>query len=119
MAVCLARRHDGVDRYTHPVPLLREGRKQLDLIIGEGPAARSVRIDLQPFTLVGATTRAGLVTTPLRDRFGIPLRLIFYTHRELEEIVRRGRSVPIPTRWTTTNEVSRSGKQSATKVVLL
>jgi Holliday junction DNA helicase RuvB len=56
---------------------------QLDLIIGEGPAARSVRIDLQPFTLVGATTRAGLVTTPLRDRFGIPLRLVFYTHAEL------------------------------------
>jgi Holliday junction DNA helicase RuvB len=66
---------------------------QLDLIIGEGPAARSVRIDLQPFTLVGATTRAGLVTTPLRDRFGIPLRLVFYTHAELEEIVARGARV--------------------------
>ena len=52
---------------------------QLDLIIGEGPAARSVRIDLPPFTLVGATTRLGLLTTPLRDRFGIPLRLKFYT----------------------------------------
>ena len=52
---------------------------QLDLIIGEGPAARSVRIDLPPFTLVGATTRAGLLATPLRDRFGIPLRLVFYT----------------------------------------
>ncbi|OFX14288.1 MAG: Holliday junction DNA helicase RuvB [Alphaproteobacteria bacterium RIFOXYD12_FULL_60_8] len=62
---------------------------QLDLIIGEGPAARSVRIDLQPFTLVGATTRAGLLTTPLRDRFGIPLRLDFYAPEELEKIVRR------------------------------
>jgi Holliday junction DNA helicase RuvB len=63
---------------------------QLDLIIGEGPAARSVRIDLPPFTLVGATTRAGLLATPLRDRFGIPLRLIFYTPAELEQIVTRG-----------------------------
>jgi len=63
---------------------------QLDLIIGEGPAARSVRIDLAPFTLVGATTRAGLLTTPLRDRFGIPLRLVFYTAEELEMIVSRG-----------------------------
>ncbi|HET9019435.1 MAG TPA: Holliday junction branch migration DNA helicase RuvB, partial [Acetobacteraceae bacterium] len=63
---------------------------QLDLIIGEGPAARSVRIDLAPFTLVGATTRAGLLATPLRDRFGIPLRLIFYTAEELRLIVARG-----------------------------
>jgi Holliday junction DNA helicase RuvB len=63
---------------------------QLDLIIGEGPAARSVRIDLAAFTLVGATTRAGLLATPLRDRFGIPLRLVFYTPQELELIVRRG-----------------------------
>ena len=63
---------------------------QLDLIIGEGPAARSVRIDLAPFTLVGATTRAGLLATPLRDRFGIPLRLIFYTPEELQLIVARG-----------------------------
>ncbi|GAB4186138.1 MAG: Holliday junction branch migration DNA helicase RuvB [Thalassobaculales bacterium] len=63
---------------------------QLDLIIGEGPAARSIRIDLPPFTLVGATTRAGLITTPLRERFGIPLRLTFYTPDELEGIVRRG-----------------------------
>jgi Holliday junction DNA helicase RuvB len=63
---------------------------QLDLIIGEGPAARSVRIDLAPFTLVGATTRAGLLATPLRDRFGIPLRLIFYTPEELRLIVARG-----------------------------
>ncbi|OSQ38754.1 Holliday junction branch migration DNA helicase RuvB [Thalassospira mesophila] len=63
---------------------------QLDLIIGEGPAARSVRIDLPPFTLVGATTRSGLLTTPLRDRFGIPLRLRFYEPEELVEIVARG-----------------------------
>jgi holliday junction DNA helicase RuvB len=62
----------------------------LDLIIGEGPAARSVRIDLAPFTLVGATTRAGLLATPLRDRFGIPLRLVFYTPAELRLIVTRG-----------------------------
>src|SRR5213075_1293129 len=57
---------------------------QLDLIIGEGPAARSIRIDLPPFTLVGATTRSGLITTPLRERFGIPLRLSFYTPAELD-----------------------------------
>jgi Holliday junction DNA helicase RuvB len=61
----------------------------LDLVIGEGPAARTVRIDLQPFTLVGATTRMGLLTTPLRDRFGIPTRLQFYTDDELYEIVSR------------------------------
>lgn len=66
---------------------------QLDLIIGEGPAARSVRIDLAKFTLVGATTRSGLLTTPLRDRFGIPVRLNFYEAAELEEIVRRGARV--------------------------
>ncbi|MDP7625399.1 MAG: Holliday junction branch migration DNA helicase RuvB [Rhodospirillales bacterium] len=62
---------------------------QLDLVIGEGPAARSVRIDLQPFTLVGATTRSGLITTPLRDRFGIPLRLSFYDVDELQDIISR------------------------------
>ena len=66
---------------------------QLDLIIGEGPAARSVKIDLAPFTLVGATTRAGLLTNPLRDRFGIPLRLNFYSESELEKIVVRGARV--------------------------
>ncbi|MBN9531392.1 MAG: Holliday junction branch migration DNA helicase RuvB [Alphaproteobacteria bacterium] len=66
---------------------------QLDLIIGEGPAARSVRIDLPPFTLVGATTRRGLLTTPLRDRFGIPLALEFYEIDELELIVKRGARV--------------------------
>src|SRR5436189_4156015 len=66
---------------------------QLDLIIGEGPAARSVRIDLAKFTLVGATTRTGLLTTPLRDRFGIPVRLDFYSDEELLEIVHRGARV--------------------------
>ena len=66
---------------------------QLDLIIGEGPAARSVKIDLAKFTLVGATTRAGLLTNPLRDRFGIPMRLNFYTEAELELIVKRGARV--------------------------
>jgi holliday junction DNA helicase RuvB len=66
---------------------------QLDLIIGAGPAARSVKIDLAQFTLIGATTRAGLLTTPLRDRFGIPVRLNFYTVPELESIVRRGARV--------------------------
>jgi len=66
---------------------------QLDLIIGEGPAARSIRIDLAPFTLVGATTRSGLITRPLRERFGIPLRLVFYEPVELEMIVSRGARV--------------------------
>jgi len=66
---------------------------QLDLIIGEGPAARSVKIELAPFTLIGATTRAGLLTNPLRDRFGIPIRLGFYSDKELEEIVTRGARV--------------------------
>ena len=64
--------------------------RALDLMIGEGPSARSVRIDLPPFTLVGATTRQGLLTTPLRDRFGIPVRLNFYTVPELERVVTRG-----------------------------
>lgn len=63
---------------------------QLDIIIGEGPSARSMRIDLQPFTLIGATTRSGLLSTPLRERFGIPMRLDFYTHEELKKIVLRG-----------------------------
>lgn len=66
---------------------------QLDLMIGEGPAARSVRIDLPKFTLVGATTRAGLLTNPLRDRFGIPVRLNFYSVSELELVVGRGARV--------------------------
>lgn len=68
-------------------PAMEDGK--LDLIIGEGPAARSVQIDLVPFTLVGATTRSGLLTNPLRDRFGIPLRLEFYTAQELTQIVNR------------------------------
>ena len=62
---------------------------QLDLMIGEGPAARSIRMDLPKFTLIGATTRAGLLTAPLRDRFGIPMRLEFYTEKELEYIIKR------------------------------
>jgi Holliday junction DNA helicase RuvB len=66
---------------------------QLDLIIGEGPAARSVRIDLPPFTLIGATTRSGLITRPLRERFGIPVRLVFYEADELQQIVERGARV--------------------------
>src|SRR5437868_1533749 len=66
---------------------------ELDLIIGEGPSARSVKIGLQPFTLIGATTRSGLLTTPLRDRFGIPIRLSFYETEELIEIVARGARV--------------------------
>ncbi|MBP9692868.1 MAG: Holliday junction branch migration DNA helicase RuvB [Alphaproteobacteria bacterium] len=63
---------------------------KLDLMIGEGPAARSVQIDLPPFTLVGATTRSGLISSPLRDRFGIPVRLIFYTPEELQDVLLRG-----------------------------
>src|ERR1041384_3831057 len=66
---------------------------QLDLIIGEGPGARSIRIDLPPFTLIGATTRSGLITRPLRERFGIPLRLVFYEPDELERIISRGSRV--------------------------
>jgi Holliday junction DNA helicase RuvB len=66
---------------------------ELDLVIGEGPSARSVKIQLAPFTLVGATTRSGLITTPLRDRFGIPVRLNFYTGEELCSIVARGARV--------------------------
>jgi len=84
---------DEIHRLSPPVeeilyPAMED--QQLDLIIGEGPSARSVRIDLPPFTLVGATTRSGLITTPLRERFGIPLRLQFYSPAELEQIVRRG-----------------------------
>ena len=72
-------------------PAMEDGK--LDLIIGEGPSARSVQIELQPFTLVGATTRSGLLTTPLRERFGIPLRLEFYEVDDLVKIVRRGAGV--------------------------
>jgi Holliday junction DNA helicase RuvB len=84
---------------------------QLDLIIGEGPAARSVKIDLAKFTLVGATTRAGLLTTPLRDRFGIPIRLSFYTVEELDLIVRRGaRVLGVPMTDEGANEIARRAR---------
>ena len=84
---------------------------QLDLIIGEGPAARSVKIDLAKFTLVGATTRAGLLTTPLRDRFGIPIRLNFYTVEELESIVSRGaRVLGLPMSPDGANEIARRAR---------
>jgi Holliday junction DNA helicase RuvB len=84
---------------------------QLDLIIGEGPAARSVKIDLAKFTLVGATTRAGLLTNPLRDRFGIPVRLNFYTEAELELIVNRGaRVLGIGVTADGSNEIARRSR---------
>ena len=84
---------------------------QLDLIIGEGPAARSVKIDLPKFTLVGATTRAGLLTTPLRDRFGIPIRLQFYTVEELQGIVARGaRVLGVPMSDDGANEIARRSR---------
>ncbi|MGE3645695.1 MAG: Holliday junction branch migration DNA helicase RuvB [Beijerinckiaceae bacterium] len=84
---------------------------QLDLIIGEGPAARSVKIDLAKFTLVGATTRLGLLTTPLRDRFGIPVRLNFYTVEELQSIVTRGaRVLGVPMSPEGANEIARRSR---------
>jgi len=84
---------------------------QLDLIIGEGPAARSVRIDLSRFTLIGATTRTGLLTTPLRERFGIPIRLEFYEVAELEEIVRRGaRLLGLPLTPEGAHEIARRAR---------
>lgn len=84
---------------------------ELDLVIGEGPAARTVRIELQPFTLVGATTRLGLLTTPLRDRFGIPIRLQFYTEDELYEIVTRNAALlEIPTAPDGAREIARRGR---------
>ena len=84
---------------------------QLDLIIGEGPAARSVRIDLSRFTLIGATTRTGLLTTPLRERFGIPIRLEFYGVPELEEIVRRGaRLLSLPLTAEGAHEIARRAR---------
>jgi Holliday junction DNA helicase RuvB len=83
----------------------------LDLVIGEGPAARTVRIDLQPFTLVGATTRLGLLTTPLRDRFGIPTRLTFYTEAELDLIVTRGaRLMGVQAEAEGTREIARRAR---------
>lgn len=84
---------------------------ELDLVIGEGPAARTVRIELQPFTLVGATTRLGLLTTPLRDRFGIPIRLQFYTVDELHQIVARGaRKLNIPAEEGGVREIARRAR---------
>ena len=84
---------------------------QLDLIIGSGPAARSVKIDLAKFTLVGATTRAGLLTNPLRDRFGIPVRLNFYSVPELEQIVNRGaRVLGISVTADGSNEIARRAR---------
>ena len=84
---------------------------ELDLVIGEGPAARTMRIELQPFTLVGATTRMGLLTTPLRDRFGIPPRLQFYTIEELHEIVIRGaRLMNIPCESEGALEIARRAR---------
>ena len=84
---------------------------QLDLIIGEGPAARSVKIDLAKFTLVAATTRLGLLTNPLRDRFGIPVRLNFYTVEELELIVRRGaRILSLPLNDEGATEIARRSR---------
>ena len=83
----------------------------LDLVIGEGPAARTVRIDLQPFTLVGATTRLGLLTTPLRDRFGIPTRLEFYNEDELDLIVTRGaRLLGVQAEALGTREIARRAR---------
>ncbi|MCV2867953.1 Holliday junction branch migration DNA helicase RuvB [Defluviimonas sp. WL0002] len=84
---------------------------ELDLVIGEGPAARTVRIELQPFTLVGATTRLGLLTTPLRDRFGIPTRLQFYTVNELDLIVGRGaRLMGVPSEPAGTLEIAKRAR---------
>jgi Holliday junction DNA helicase RuvB len=84
---------------------------QLDLIIGAGPAARSVKIDLAKFTLIGATTRAGLLTNPLRDRFGIPIRLNFYSEAELEQIVNRGaRVLGISVTGDGANEIARRAR---------
>lgn len=84
---------------------------ELDLVIGEGPAARTVRIELQPFTLVGATTRLGLLTTPLRDRFGIPTRLQFYTVDELDIIVtRNARKLGVPAEGDGAREIARRAR---------
>jgi holliday junction DNA helicase RuvB len=84
---------------------------KLDLMIGEGPSARSIRLDLPPFTLVGATTRAGLLTTPLRDRFGIIARMEFYTVEELESIILRGsRLLGLPMRPDGAREIARRAR---------
>jgi Holliday junction DNA helicase RuvB len=85
--------------------------RALDLMIGEGPSARSVRIDLPRFTLIGATTRQGLLTTPLRDRFGIPVRLNFYTTQELEQVVSRAaRLLGAPTTREGEHEIARRSR---------
>jgi Holliday junction DNA helicase RuvB len=85
--------------------------RALDLMIGEGPAARSIRIDLPPFTLVGATTRAGLVSQPLRDRFGIPIRLVFYTEDELFAVVSRAaRLLALPITEDGAREIARRAR---------
>jgi Holliday junction DNA helicase RuvB len=84
---------------------------KLDLMIGEGPSARSIRLDLPPFTLVGATTRAGLLTTPLRDRFGIIARMEFYTVEELESIILRGaRLLAVPMKPDGAREIARRSR---------
>ena len=84
---------------------------QIDIMIGEGPAARSIKLDLPPFTLVGATTRAGLLTAPLRDRFGIPVRLVFYTEAELTQVVTRGaRLLSLPIDAAGAREIARRSR---------
>jgi len=84
---------------------------KLDLMIGEGPAARSVQIDLPPFTLIGATTRSGLISSPLRDRFGIPVRLIFYTPEELQAVLLRGaRALQTPLTQEGASEIARRAR---------
>lgn len=84
---------------------------QLDIMIGEGPAARSIKLELQPFTLVGATTRAGLLTSPLRDRFGIVQRLEFYSTEELEAIVRRSANIlDLPTEAEGAKQIARRAR---------
>lgn len=84
---------------------------KLDLMIGEGPAARSVQIDLPPFTLIGATTRSGLISSPLRDRFGIPVRLIFYTSEELQQVLLRGaRALHMPLTEEGAMEIARRSR---------
>ncbi len=84
---------------------------KLDLLIGEGPAARSVQIDLPPFTLIGATTRSGLISSPLRDRFGIPVRLIFYSPEELQDVLLRGaRALQTPISQEGAMEIARRSR---------
>ncbi|HUX79134.1 MAG TPA: Holliday junction branch migration DNA helicase RuvB [Alphaproteobacteria bacterium] len=84
---------------------------KLDLMIGEGPAARSVQIDLPPFTLIGATTRSGLISSPLRDRFGIPVRLIFYNPEELQDVLLRGsRAMQMPLTQDGALEIARRSR---------